>query len=285
TDVADNGGELVSGGLTWSRWKQSQNCALNVRDKGYLRQPVKSYIVYSSCRSYHDGEHYNSVRLKEDTCIGPARPIIIKADADLSATSHQAKVAVTKSNGGAGKNFIHVESIKLVMAGSGCEDAKKVEQVLQQVIGDVEEAIEFLIAEQGTEENSVETDKLPSPEDTSHGDSRNEISERHSEELKNNSSTPEQFSDQERNHDNKNSRQDEKKVPRNKVCPCGSKKKYKACCGAVSGRSSAKIANNQTVDYGKSRKERKQSKKGGLANVANSHGHEGGLPDVGALCI
>lgn len=28
--------------------------------------------------SYHDGEHYNSVRSKEDTCAGPARPIAIK---------------------------------------------------------------------------------------------------------------------------------------------------------------------------------------------------------------
>ncbi|XAR74007.1 Ubiquitinyl hydrolase 1 [Bertholletia excelsa] len=28
--------------------------------------------------SYHDGEHYNSVRLKEDSCSGPAWPIIIK---------------------------------------------------------------------------------------------------------------------------------------------------------------------------------------------------------------
>ncbi|CAN4093740.1 unnamed protein product [Withania somnifera] len=28
--------------------------------------------------SYHDGEHYNSVRLKEDSCTGPASPIIIK---------------------------------------------------------------------------------------------------------------------------------------------------------------------------------------------------------------
>lgn len=28
--------------------------------------------------SYHDWEHYNSVRLKEDTCNGPTRPIIIK---------------------------------------------------------------------------------------------------------------------------------------------------------------------------------------------------------------
>ncbi|KAI5418059.1 variant 6, OVARIAN TUMOR DOMAIN-containing deubiquitinating enzyme 7 [Lathyrus oleraceus] len=28
--------------------------------------------------SYHDGEHYNSVRLKDDPCDGPARSIIIK---------------------------------------------------------------------------------------------------------------------------------------------------------------------------------------------------------------
>lgn len=28
------------------------------------------------------------------------------------------------------------------------------------------------------------------------------------------------------------------KIARNKVCPCGSKKKYKACCGSVSGKSS-----------------------------------------------
>ncbi|KAL3526797.1 hypothetical protein ACH5RR_011453 [Cinchona calisaya] len=28
--------------------------------------------------SYHDGEHYNSVRSKDDICAGPARPIIIK---------------------------------------------------------------------------------------------------------------------------------------------------------------------------------------------------------------
>lgn len=31
------------------------------------------------------------------------------------------------------------------------------------------------------------------------------------------------------------------KISRNKACPCGSKKKYKSCCGAVSGRSSARF--------------------------------------------
>lgn len=36
---------------------------------------VKSVCIH---RSYHDGEHYNSVRLKEDTFTGPARPISIK---------------------------------------------------------------------------------------------------------------------------------------------------------------------------------------------------------------
>lgn len=29
-------------------------------------------------RSYHDGEHYNSVRLKDDPCDGPAKSIVIK---------------------------------------------------------------------------------------------------------------------------------------------------------------------------------------------------------------
>lgn len=35
-------------------------------------------VEFASFRSYHDGEHYNSVRLKEDACGGPARPIVIE---------------------------------------------------------------------------------------------------------------------------------------------------------------------------------------------------------------
>ena len=120
-------------------------------------------------RSYHDEEHYNSVRLKEDPCDGPARPIIIKvyarfppfllntayhynrnlymslniywcniliiyslwkADADLSATAHQPKAAARRSKEGTGVDNIHAGSIKMVMAGSGCENAEKVKQVI-----------------------------------------------------------------------------------------------------------------------------------------------------------
>lgn len=117
-------------------------------------------------RSYHDEEHYNSVRLKEDPSGGPARPIIIKVfffflllfqtncyynsngcehllvgniliscslwkvDVDLSATAHQPKAAVTPSKGGTGEDIIHAGSIKMVMGGTGCQDAEKVKQVI-----------------------------------------------------------------------------------------------------------------------------------------------------------
>ncbi|KHN08336.1 hypothetical protein glysoja_045087 [Glycine soja] len=87
----------------------------------------------------------------------------------------------------------------MVMAGTGCENAEKVEQILEQVNGDVDAAIEFLIAEQRTEECSANSDSLPSQANT---------------------------------HSN---------IPRNKVCPCGSKKKYKACCGSALGKQSAKF--------------------------------------------
>lgn len=41
-------------------------------------------------------------------------------------------------------------------------------------------------------------------------------------------------------HDENSSCHDNKKIPRNKVCPCGSKRKYKACCGSGARSSSFK---------------------------------------------
>ncbi|KAG4115187.1 hypothetical protein ERO13_D12G070700v2 [Gossypium hirsutum] len=122
--------------------------------------------------SYHDEEHYNSVRLKEDPCNGPAMPIIIKADADISASSNQAKAAVSKMKGAAGKDCINTGSMKLVMAGSGCESAEKVEQVLLQVDGDVDAAMEFLIAEQGAEECTAANNSLTCHANGSYGNGR-----------------------------------------------------------------------------------------------------------------
>ena len=51
-------------------------------------------------------------------------------DADLSATAHQPKASVMQSKGGTGEDIIHAGSIKMVMAGTGCQDAEKVKQVI-----------------------------------------------------------------------------------------------------------------------------------------------------------
>ncbi|KAH9711993.1 OVARIAN TUMOR DOMAIN-containing deubiquitinating enzyme 7 [Citrus sinensis] len=232
--------------------------------------------------SYHDGEHYNGVRLKEDSCIGSARPIIIKADADISAASIQSKTVTSKLKGAAG--IINAGSIKLVMAGSGCENSEKVEEVLLQVGGDVDAAIEFLIAEQGTEteEYSVKNNNA----EMSYGDNENGNSEQHEEEQLNKTCELDKSSNSiKRSHDDSRFKPNEKKIPRNKVCPCGSKKKYKACCGTAAGRSSAKFAVNQTVDSKRGRKERKQGKKGEASSTLSACVSDGGPPDMGALCI
>ncbi|XP_039004070.1 OVARIAN TUMOR DOMAIN-containing deubiquitinating enzyme 7-like [Hibiscus syriacus] len=235
--------------------------------------------------SYHDEEHYNSVRSKEDPCNGPAIPIVIKADADISASSNQAKAAVSKTKGAAGKDSINAGSIKLVMARSGCESVDKVEQVLVQVDGDVDAAIEFLIAEQGDEEGAATDDSHSCHANGSYGNDENRNNEQHKEETVEKPTEQGPSSDGNKTLDGSTSQPDEKKIPRNKLCPCGSKKKYKSCCGSVSGRSSNKLIVNQTMDVRKGKKERKQGKKGVSAKSAASPGSDGGPPDVGALCI
>ncbi|XP_039156138.1 OVARIAN TUMOR DOMAIN-containing deubiquitinating enzyme 7-like, partial [Eucalyptus grandis] len=59
-------------------------------------------------------------------------------------------------------------------------------------------------------------------------------------------------------HDDGSAQREDKKIPRNKNCPCGSKKKYKSCCGSGTGKVSA-ISNNQALESRKgSRKEKKR---------------------------
>ncbi|XP_014509808.1 OTU domain-containing protein 3 isoform X2 [Vigna radiata var. radiata] len=230
--------------------------------------------------SYHDGEHYNSVRLKDDPFDGPARPIVIKADADLSAPSHETKV-MNKTHGRAGKETFQPGSIKLVMAGTGCENAEKVEQILGQVNGDIDAAIEFLIAEQGTEECSANSDSLPSPANT-YGHDENENHKQHKEDKVEDSTN-----DKSNNSSKKTNikLQPNDKIPRNKVCPCGSKKKYKACCGSALGTQSAKFLVNQAADARRGKNERKRGEKGISAKGEVPSEYDLVTPDVGALCI
>ncbi|KAJ1389112.1 hypothetical protein SESBI_38568, partial [Sesbania bispinosa] len=126
------------------------------------------------------------------------------ADADLSAPSHQTKVMANKSSGRAGRETFQPGSIKLVMTGTGCENTEKVEQVLEQVNGDVDAAIEFLIAEQGTEECSAESDSLPS-QATAYGctgHDENENHEQHKEDIVEDSTNDESNTSSRKTNDN-----------------------------------------------------------------------------------
>ncbi|XP_012079270.1 OVARIAN TUMOR DOMAIN-containing deubiquitinating enzyme 7 isoform X2 [Jatropha curcas] len=265
---------------TWAGHMELQAASLVTRSNICIHQNmsprwyIRNFEQHGACMvhlSYHDEEHYNSVRSKEDPCDGPARPIIIKADAELSATSHKAKAAASKSKVGPAKDTINTGSVKLVMAGSGCENVEKVEQVLLQVDGDVDAAIEFLGAERdaecrgdGEDRNCEQQTEEPLKETQKHEPSKNRFKQ-----ARNSTS----------------SQADDKKIPRNKSCPCGSKKKYKSCCGAVNRAPSAKSTVEQSLDSRKGRKERKQGKKGGRPESESLCEPEDGLPDVGALCI
>ncbi|XP_039167455.1 OVARIAN TUMOR DOMAIN-containing deubiquitinating enzyme 7-like isoform X4 [Eucalyptus grandis] len=255
----------------------------NMSPRWYIRnfdQPGARMIHLS----YHDEEHYNSVRLKEDTGDGPARPITIKVDSNLSSSSRQAKAGSKKSKAGTGKVITDAGSIKLVMAGSGCENIEKVEQTLLQMYGDVDAAIEYLIAEKGIEDFSEEAVQSPCNADASHGDDASGNSEEQREEPveEANKENPPSNSAK-RTHDDGSAQQEDKKIPRNKNCPCGSKKKYKSCCGSGTEKVSA-ISNNRALESRKGRKEKKRGKRGSDTSALSS-GSDGGPLDMGALCI
>ncbi|XWS41880.1 hypothetical protein CRYUN_Cryun17cG0120500 [Craigia yunnanensis] len=246
--------------------------------------------------SYHDEEHYNSVRLKEDPCNRPAMPIIIKADADISVSSNQAKAAVNKPKGAAGKDSINTGSIKLVMAGSGCESGEKVEQVLLQVDGDVDAAIEFLVAEQATEEYTAANDSLTLQADGSYGNDENGNSEQHKEEAIKKTCEQDPSSDSIKTLDDGSSRPDDKIItlfssltsqtaedPKKQTLPLWVKEKIQGLL-RISLRSTKFIV-NPTTDARKGRKDWKQGKKGASVKSAASTGSDGGPPDMGALCI
>ncbi|XP_075481943.1 OVARIAN TUMOR DOMAIN-containing deubiquitinating enzyme 7-like isoform X4 [Primulina tabacum] len=230
--------------------------------------------------SYHDGEHYNSLRSEDDDCSGPAKPIVIKGDADLSAKSKQPKVAATKSkHDGVGK-VMRVESIALVKYGSGCGDTSKLEQALKEARGDVDAAIENLTAEQESVDQQISHDELSHSVKNSFSPYGNQDKDSEQHKLKVQESTchPNLTDKLNEKIHKKNPQPDEKqKISRNKACPCGSKKKYKSCCGSVAGNSFGRFPVDQIVEYRNSGKDRKQGRRSGS--------NDEGQPDLGALCI
>ncbi|KAK9914813.1 hypothetical protein WJX75_000887 [Coccomyxa subellipsoidea] len=82
--------------------------------------------------SYHDGEHYNSVRRADDHTSGPPLPIAIAERVPTSAEK-----AAARSWGAAEED--------LVMRGTGCYDSAAVQQALDDAHGNADQAIEIVI--------------------------------------------------------------------------------------------------------------------------------------------
>ncbi|ERN12095.1 hypothetical protein AMTR_s00035p00239450 [Amborella trichopoda] len=235
--------------------------------------------------SYHDGEHYNSVRLKDDGCHGPARPIVIEVDADLSAKSLKEKTASAKFKSSYNSKIIDPASVKLVSLGTGCENINKVEQILNEVGGDIDAAIEFLIAEQGVEENMMSIDK-PCTDPSEFGNSEQSKKANHAsngEDIRAGELLPIQHVVSPSSPSKVSTVNN---IARNKLCPCGSKKKYKNCCGTSTEKYRVKIISNQRTIKTNGRKGRAPGEKTATCSDSLSVGpKEEAHPDLGALCI
>ncbi|XP_039127663.1 OVARIAN TUMOR DOMAIN-containing deubiquitinating enzyme 7-like [Dioscorea cayenensis subsp. rotundata] len=215
--------------------------------------------------SYHHGKHYNSVRLREDSCEGPARQIIIKADSDILVPSHNKKVSSCLPK---------AASVKMVMSGTGCENFDKAEQVLQEFGGDVDAAIEYLIAEQETKDCENDDNDIPSENNISNGNFPSEDVTIAQSSLDSDSQSVTEHKVQ----------VVDKKTSNNKQCSCGSKKRYKACCGSGVASTSAVTNSNAKCTSSKDRKDRKSCRRKEAVGEAEESRSSNQL-DLSALCL
>ncbi|CAN6229989.1 unnamed protein product [Urochloa humidicola] len=232
--------------------------------------------------SYHHGEHYNSVRLREDPCQGPAMPVLIKTDSNISSTNNNTQTKAKDLKKSSHRSIYDEALIKLVMAGTGCSDASIAEHVLGEMDGDVDAAIEYMIMEQfAMGSNDAEGDTYTDCP------SVDKISKWHDEdqtiEQKDEASCS---SKDETVEKPKNSRSKEKS--KTKDCSCGSAKKHKASCSLATGAPSREPPRPKGVQ-GKGQKGKKQKKREqaqAQAQAAHVKIKESApAPDLGALCI
>uniref|UniRef100_A0A7I4BBB3 OTU domain-containing protein n=1 Tax=Physcomitrium patens TaxID=3218 RepID=A0A7I4BBB3_PHYPA len=179
--------------------------------------------------SYHDGEHYNSIRRQDDPGICPALPFIIEGDATPATQPPPIKTRSFSRDKG-----IEAATMKSVMERSGCTSETRVREVLRDVRGDADAATEYLIAEMSGDASSscsYESDS-GSPAATSDQSSfyGTSISGEDDSARSLVSSTINE-SEGGTGIFNDSSASSKQSVGRNKPCPCGSRRKYKACCG------------------------------------------------------
>lgn len=242
--------------------------------------------------SYHDGEHYNSIRLQNDDSLGPAQPIVIEED-DNHARPMEDRIV--NSGMPSGNEVYDQALVKLVMVGTGCTDAVRVCQVLQEVYGDADAAIEFLIAEKNASICSMQDAVQSCSKSTSNGGDKEEPKDN----LPNMNASPRRkavdqlpsSSEGEKDgHERGKGAHNEcvpshPKVSRNNPCPCGSKKKYKACCEAARQKSSAKIMISREISTIKTRKQKVRNEKSELQSSSLHPQSRERPPDLGGLYI
>eukprot|EP00897_Mesotaenium_endlicherianum_P007007 jgi/Mesen1/6334/ME000328S05624 len=109
------------------------------------------HLQVAGSRSYHDGEHYNSVRRVDDDEPAPAKPILIEADAKLAGAP-----AAAAAGAGAPGTGGDARALQAVRIGTGCVDVAKIQTVLEEMRGDTDAAIEYLIAADASEDENAE---------------------------------------------------------------------------------------------------------------------------------
>ncbi|XP_078173987.1 SEC-C motif-containing protein / OTU-like cysteine protease family protein isoform X1 [Carex rostrata] len=197
--------------------------------------------------SYHHGEHYNSVRLREDPCEGPAKPIFIKLDANISRTSDSSKATTSDSK--------KSTQVKTVMDATRCYNTDKIQMVLREVAGDVDAAIEYIIAEKESADSIC-------IEESSFSDTNEDVGSGSC--SPSNSQRP-----------NKENQLKDKKSARDKELQHGSAKQRRAAALVIKSKGGSR---------GKEKKGQKQNKIRDQLERAPAATTRS-LPDMGALCI
>ncbi|XP_039775358.1 OVARIAN TUMOR DOMAIN-containing deubiquitinating enzyme 7-like isoform X3 [Panicum virgatum] len=230
--------------------------------------------------SYHHGEHYNSVRLREDPCQGPAMQVIIKTDANISSANNNAQTKAKDPKKSSHRSTYDQTSVKLIMAGTGCSDAAIAEHVLEEMDGDVDAAIEYMLV-----------DRVAMGTDDMEGDpyldyALDEFSKWHDEnqsiEHKDQASCSSKDETVEKPNNSHSTHSKEKS--KTKDCSCGTAKKHKVSCSlaaATTSREPPRAKGGQ----GKGQKGKKQKKKEQSEAAPVKVKQSAVVPDLGALCI
>ncbi|KAM0923695.1 hypothetical protein ACQ4PT_005373 [Festuca glaucescens] len=233
--------------------------------------------------SYHHGEHYNSVRLTEDPCQGPAMPVVIKTDANVASTSNNAQTKAKDLKKSSNRSTYDDRSVKRVMDGTGCSDVAVAEHVLGEFDGDVDAAVEYMIAERfSVGSDDVDGDlymdyALYFVEDELSTSQNGDQIIYHKEE--------ESYSSKDETVQKSKSSHAKKEKSKTKECSCGSAKKHKASCSLATAVASKEPPQTKGAQ-GKAQKGKKQKKKEQPeAAPVKERKSTIPLPDLGALCI